>query len=178
MERGSVHSPPLAQLWRPTKFFISCLRVSRSELPELLLSCARHSAPWENLGVPRLVKPEDPPVHNMQPTSTLKDDRCLGVMAVLRCMLLCVLSVRALRNVTASLLRKMCFHFLVGEIFFFDFAVVVVFPLCVYVWRAARHSCDVFLWFRDRTLKNNQMPGTDSGAVKHAQLECRESRGS
>lgn len=60
LERGSVHSPPLAQPWRPTKFFILCLRVSGSELWELLLSCARHSVHWENLGVPYLVKPENP----------------------------------------------------------------------------------------------------------------------
>lgn len=55
-----MHSPPLAQLWRPTKFFISCLRVSGSKLSELLLSCARHSLHRENLGVPYLVKPENP----------------------------------------------------------------------------------------------------------------------
>lgn len=60
LERGSVLSPPLAQPWRPTKFFILCLRVSGSKLSELLLSCARHSVQWENLGVPYLVKPENP----------------------------------------------------------------------------------------------------------------------
>lgn len=60
LERGSVHSPPLAQLWRPTKFFILCLRVSGSKLRKLLLSCARHIVHWENLGVPYLVKPENP----------------------------------------------------------------------------------------------------------------------
>lgn len=60
LKRGSVHSPPLTQLWRPTKFFISCLRVSGSKLSELLLSCSRHRLHWENLGVPYLVKPENP----------------------------------------------------------------------------------------------------------------------
>ncbi len=77
LERGSVHSPPLAQLWRPTKFFILCLRVSGSELSELLLSCAQ-SVHWENLGVPYLVKPENP-LWKTCATSTLRDDRCLGV---------------------------------------------------------------------------------------------------
>lgn len=66
LERGSVHSPPLTQLWRPTKFFISCLRVSGSKLSELFLSCARHRLHWENLGVPYLVKPENPLWKNVQ----------------------------------------------------------------------------------------------------------------
>lgn len=81
-----MHSPPLTQLWRPTKFFISCLRVSGSQLSELLLSCARHGVDWENLGVPYLVKSENPPCEkHVQPTSTstLKDGRCLAVRAPL-----------------------------------------------------------------------------------------------
>lgn len=101
-----MHSPPLAQLWRPTKFFILCLRVSGSKLSELLLSCARHSVHWENLGVPYLVKSENPPCEkHVQPTSTstLVGRQMFGCACVLLYILgvffVCSLSVLRLRSV-------------------------------------------------------------------------------
>lgn len=154
MERGSVHSPPLAQLWRPTKFFISCLRVSGSQLSELLLSCARHGVDWENLGVPYLVKSENPPLKTCAAHLHLHSEgrqmfgcACVGLY-VLAVFCVCSLSVYlgSVLFVTAVLLF---FHGRCGcRSSFFSFLTTCLpcFSLsCVRLVCAVRGSCIAFL---------------------------------